>query len=36
MVLELSELEDFADHPPIVDGLDVFKQRTIVGGWSSG
>jgi hypothetical protein len=34
MMLELSELEDLSDHPPIVSDLDVFKQRAIVGGRS--
>jgi hypothetical protein len=33
MMLELAESEDFADHSPIIDGFNVFKQHTIVGGW---
>jgi hypothetical protein len=33
MVLELAESEDFTDHSPIIDGFNVFKQRTIVGCW---
>jgi hypothetical protein len=34
MVLELAESKDFANHPLVIDGFDMFKQHTIVGGWS--
>jgi hypothetical protein len=32
MMLELTESKDFTNHPPIVDGLDMLEQHTIVGG----
>jgi hypothetical protein len=35
MVFELPEAKDFSDHPPIVGGFNVFKQCTVMGGWSS-
>jgi hypothetical protein len=30
----LSKSENFSDHSPIVDGLDMFEQHTIMGRWS--
>jgi hypothetical protein len=35
MMLKLPKPKDFADHSPIIGDFDMFKQRTIVGGWSS-
>jgi hypothetical protein len=33
MMLKLPEPEDFTDHSLIVGDFNMFKQRTIVGGW---
>jgi hypothetical protein len=35
MMLELPKSEDFTDHSLIISDFDVFKQRAIVGSWSS-
>jgi hypothetical protein len=33
MVFKLPEPEDLPNQPLIVNGLDVLKQHTVVGGW---
>jgi hypothetical protein len=34
-MFKLLELEDFADHSPIINGFDMLKQCTIVGSQSN-
>jgi hypothetical protein len=32
MMLELLELEDLSDHPPIIGNFNMLKQCTVMGG----